>query len=125
MELEYSADLFAASTASLKAEFRNRASGSILRTIINPPAYSGSQAIVWDGRADSQWAQALGPLESAAEHGVRRFILSSTANLFGLPAQPADEAQLHVNLDDAVIRGAIVLRRASSHRSSQSPSVSA
>jgi len=26
----------------------------------------------WDGRADSQWAQALGPLESAAEHGGSR-----------------------------------------------------
>src|SRR5690349_11553477 len=26
----------------------------------------------WDGRADSQWAQALGPLESAAEHGGDR-----------------------------------------------------
>jgi len=26
----------------------------------------------WDGRADSQWEQALGPLESAAEHGGTR-----------------------------------------------------
>ena len=26
----------------------------------------------WDGRADSQWAQALGPLESALEHGGDR-----------------------------------------------------
>jgi cytochrome c peroxidase len=26
----------------------------------------------WDGRADSQWAQALGPLESAVEHGSDR-----------------------------------------------------
>jgi cytochrome c peroxidase len=26
----------------------------------------------WDGRADSQWAQALGPLESAVEHGGTR-----------------------------------------------------
>jgi cytochrome c peroxidase len=26
----------------------------------------------WDGRADSQWAQALGPLESAVEHGTTR-----------------------------------------------------
>lgn len=26
----------------------------------------------WDGRADSQWSQALGPLESAAEHGGNR-----------------------------------------------------
>jgi cytochrome c peroxidase len=28
--------------------------------------------LFWDGRADSQWAQALGPLESAAEHGGDR-----------------------------------------------------
>ena len=26
----------------------------------------------WDGRADSPWAQALGPLEAVAEHGVTR-----------------------------------------------------
>lgn len=26
----------------------------------------------WDGRADSQWAQALGPMESAVEHGGTR-----------------------------------------------------
>ncbi|MBK9210020.1 MAG: cytochrome-c peroxidase [Anaerolineales bacterium] len=26
----------------------------------------------WDGRKDSQWAQALGPLESAVEHGGTR-----------------------------------------------------
>ena len=25
--------------------------------------------LFWDGRADSQWGQALGPLESAVEHG--------------------------------------------------------
>ena len=28
--------------------------------------------LFWDGRADSQWAQALGPLESAVEHGGTR-----------------------------------------------------
>ena len=33
-------------------------------------AYSSWQ--FWDGRADSQWAQALGPLESAVEHGGDR-----------------------------------------------------
>jgi cytochrome c peroxidase len=33
-------------------------------------AYSPWQ--FWDGRADSQWAQALGPLESAVEHGGSR-----------------------------------------------------
>lgn len=33
-------------------------------------AYSAWQ--FWDGRADSQWAQALGPLESPVEHGGTR-----------------------------------------------------
>jgi cytochrome c peroxidase len=33
-------------------------------------AYSPWQ--FWDGRKDSQWAQALGPLESAVEHGADR-----------------------------------------------------
>jgi cytochrome c peroxidase len=33
-------------------------------------AYSPWQ--FWDGRADSQWSQALGPLESAVEHGGSR-----------------------------------------------------
>jgi cytochrome c peroxidase len=28
--------------------------------------------LFWDGRKDSQWAQALGPLESAVEHGGNR-----------------------------------------------------
>jgi cytochrome c peroxidase len=28
-----------------------------------------SPFLFWDGRKDSQWAQALGPLESTVEHG--------------------------------------------------------
>jgi flagellar hook assembly protein FlgD len=39
--------------ASLKAEFRNRSSGSVLRTITTASASAGSQAVVWDGRADN------------------------------------------------------------------------
>ena len=31
-----------------------------------------SPFLFWDGRKDSQWAQALGPLESAVEHGGKR-----------------------------------------------------
>jgi cytochrome c peroxidase len=31
-----------------------------------------SSWLFWDGRKDSQWAQALGPLENAAEHGGNR-----------------------------------------------------
>ncbi len=57
----------------------------------------------WDGRTDSQWAQALGPLESAVEHGGTRTqyarviadhyrdeytkVFGALPNLDGLPAQ--------------------------------------
>ncbi|CAN5313451.1 hypothetical protein BH10PSE2_BH10PSE2_20470 [soil metagenome] len=37
---------------------------------IAPAAYSTWQ--FWDGRADSLWAQALGPIENPAEHGFTR-----------------------------------------------------
>ena len=33
---------------------------------------SRSPFLFWDGRKDSLWAQALGPLESAVEHGGTR-----------------------------------------------------
>jgi cytochrome c peroxidase len=39
-----------------------RSSPSIVGTAYHP-------FIFWDGRADSQWAQAMGPMESAVEHG--------------------------------------------------------
>jgi len=42
-----------------------RSSPSIVGTAYHP-------FIFWDGRADSQWVQALGPLESAVEHGGSR-----------------------------------------------------
>ena len=35
-------------------------------------ATSRSPFLFWDGRKDSQWAQALGPLESSVEHGGNR-----------------------------------------------------
>jgi cytochrome c peroxidase len=57
----------------------------------------------WDGRADSQWGQALGPLESAVEHGGTRTqyarviaehyretytkVFGTLPDLSGLPAQ--------------------------------------
>ena len=57
----------------------------------------------WDGRTDSQWSQALGPLESAVEHGGTRTqyaralsahyrkeyeeVFGALPNLDGLPAQ--------------------------------------
>jgi cytochrome c peroxidase len=42
-----------------------RSSPSIVGTAYHP-------FIFWDGRADSQWSQALGPMESAVEHGGSR-----------------------------------------------------
>lgn len=42
-----------------------RSSPSIVGTAYHP-------FIFWDGRADSQWVQALGPMESAIEHGGSR-----------------------------------------------------
>lgn len=45
----------------------------------NTPSIVGtsySPWFYWDGRRDSQWAQALSPLEDPAEHGIdRRFVL--------------------------------------------------
>ncbi len=43
----------------------NRRAMSIIGTAYSPWLF-------WDGRTDSQWAQALGPLESAVEHGGNR-----------------------------------------------------
>jgi cytochrome c peroxidase len=59
--------------------------------------------LFWDGRKDSQWAQALGPLESAVEHGGTRTqyarvvgahyreayeaVFGALPSLDGLPAQ--------------------------------------
>jgi cytochrome c peroxidase len=45
-------------------------------------AYSPWQ--FWDGRSDSQWAQALGPLENPVEHGVNRtFVVQVVARHYG------------------------------------------
>ncbi len=56
--------------------------------------------LFWDGRADSLWAQALGPLEDPAEHGLTRVAAARLAYrhhraayeaLFG-PMPPLDDA---------------------------------
>ena len=44
-------------------------------TIRNAPTVVGaaySPWFFWDGRKDSQWSQALGPLENPVEHGMTR-----------------------------------------------------
>ena len=75
--------------------------------------------LFWDGRKDSQWAQALGPLESAVEHGgtraqyahvIAEHYARSTRAIFGaLPdltrvpvaAGPVDEPRRGKGLDGA------------------------
>jgi len=66
--------------------------------------------LFWDGRKDSLWSQALGPLESAVEHGISRVFVASVVfqyykgeyeGIFGplpsvkklgmLPARPASD----------------------------------
>ena len=39
--------------------------------------------LFWDGRKDSLWSQALGPLEDAAEHGSNRTRLASAEKTRG------------------------------------------
>ena len=69
----------------------------------------------WDGRADSQWGQALGPLESAVEHGGTRTqyarvvaehyrdayseVFGALPDLSGLPTQagPVADSAWHAN----------------------------
>lgn len=46
--------------------------GTTARRTMPVAATAYSPWLFWDGRADSQWAQALGPLESAVEHGGNR-----------------------------------------------------
>ena len=43
--------------------------GTTARRTMPVAGTAHSPWLFWDGRADSQWAQALGPLESAVEHG--------------------------------------------------------
>lgn len=61
--------------------------------------------LFWDGRKDSQWAQALGPLESAVEHGTDRAHIAHLieahyadqyAALFG-PLPPLDGVPDHAS----------------------------
>src|SRR4051794_30879625 len=46
--------------------------GATARRTMPITASAYSPFLFWDGRKDSQWAQALGPLESAVEHGGAR-----------------------------------------------------
>ena len=46
--------------------------GTTTRRTMPVAATAHSPFLFWDGRKDSQWAQALGPLESPVEHGGNR-----------------------------------------------------
>ncbi len=46
--------------------------GTTARRTMPVAGTAHSHWMFWDGRADSQWSQALGPLESAVEHGGNR-----------------------------------------------------
>lgn len=76
----------------------------------------------WDGRADSQWAQALGPLENPLEHGSDRTAIVATvaANyteeykaVFGAApaAQPVDRAFANVGKAIAAFERTIAPQR--------------
>lgn len=49
-----------------------RGAGVTAKRTMPLAATDRSPFLFWDGRKDSQWAQALGPLESAVEHGGTR-----------------------------------------------------
>jgi cytochrome c peroxidase len=51
---------------------RARGVGETVRRTMPIAGTAYSPWLFWDGRKDSQWAQALGPLESAVEHGTDR-----------------------------------------------------
>jgi cytochrome c peroxidase len=81
--------------------------GSGRRRTMPLAASARSPWLFWDGRKDSAWSQALGPLEDAAEHGGNRLQLvrsllqhypQEMQALFGappaLPATPADAGPL-------------------------------
>ena len=51
---------------------RARAIGKTKRSTPSIVGTAYSPWLFWDGRSDSQWSQALGPLENAKEHGGSR-----------------------------------------------------
>lgn len=54
-----------------------RGVGTTGRRTMSVVGTSYSPWLFWDGRTDSQWSQALGPLESAVEHGGTRALYAS------------------------------------------------
>src|SRR4029450_2780158 len=51
---------------------RGQGVGDVARNTRTVVGTAAARWLFWDGRKDSQWAQALGPLENPAEHGGNR-----------------------------------------------------
>lgn len=66
-----------------------RGVGVTTKRTMSIAATSRAPFMFWDGRKDSQWAQALGPLESAVEHGGTR---AQYAHLVSAHYRPEYEA---------------------------------
>jgi cytochrome c peroxidase len=89
--------------------------GTTARRTMPITATAYSPYLFWDGRKDSQWAQALGPLESAVEHGgtrqqyarvIAEHYRADYERIFGpLPGHPAqrdDATRVFVNIGKAI-----------------------
>ena len=70
--------------------------------------------LFWDGRKDSLWAQALGPLESPVEHGgtrtqyahlIDRYYRSDYEALFGPPMPPSPFHHIALKVDRETQQG--------------------
>ena len=87
----------------------------------NAPSIIGAayhRSFFWDGRADSLWSQALGPLESAVEHGTNRILVAKTVYsnyrreyeaIFGAIQNFADETRFpnqRASLENPAVRAA-------------------
>jgi cytochrome c peroxidase len=75
--LSANGDVSCASCHDPRREFQDgvalaKGVGTTDRRTMPVTATAYSPFLFWDGRKDSQWAQALGPLESAVEHGGTR-----------------------------------------------------
>ncbi len=89
--------------------------GTTARRTMPVAATAHSPWLFWDGRADSQWAQALGPLESAVEHGGNRTLYAQVIarryraeyeSVFGRLPDLAGLPQHAGPVSDSVWRGA-------------------
>ena len=99
---------------------RGRGIGETPRSTMSVLGTAHAPFLFWDGRKDSLWAQALGPLENALEHGGNRAMYAhviadhyradyeatfgplpdlTDTNRFPLSAGPVDDPQARANWD--------------------------